>query len=336
MKTKKVTGFIIIFLLIILFLVYVFKVAKHYPEKIDLNISSDSLGVTYSKKRAKNLGLDWKEAYLNILDDLGVKKIRIPVHWDEIEMEKDQFDFSDYDFLIKEGEKRDVEFILNIGARTARWPECHFPDWIDSSDSEFLEERIKIMLEKTIYHFKDFSSIAYWQLENESLLNSFGLCPRASYDFLQEELLLLRSLDNRPVIISATGELSLWKRESQIADVFGTTMYRVVHNKFLGYLKYPYTSEFYSKKAKMNKLDFNRVFIIELQAEPWLNFEKILDPNDKSYLKSASLDQIKANIQVAQNTKFSRIYLWGVEWWYLRHSVMNDSSYWDLAKNLFR
>ena len=336
MKKKKTILFAAIFLTIIIFLVYILKIAKHYPKKIDLKNSADFLGVTYSKKQATDLGLDWKELYLKTLDELKVKKIRIPVYWNEVETSPDDFNFSDYDFIIEEGEKREVEFILNIGARTARWPECHFPDWLNISDQDQLRERVKIMLKETVSHFKNFESIAYWQLENEPLLNSFGLCPKGDYGFLQEELALLKSLDNRPVIISATGELSLWQRESKIADVFGTTMYRVVYNRFLAYIRYPYSSKFYKWKAKLNKINPSQVFIIELQAEPWLSLEKIKDPNNKSYLKSASLDQIKANIQVAQNTGFSRAYLWGLEWWYLRQVKMNDSSYWDLAKTLFQ
>lgn len=319
----------------LLILVYVFKIAKHYPKNIFLENVDGFFGVTYSKKYAKELSLDWKEAYIAILDDLGVKKIRIPVYWDEIEKTPGEFDFSDYNYLIEEGEKRNVEFVLNFGMRVARWPECHFPAWLDFSDKEYLQERTSLMLREVVNNFKSYDSIAYWQLENEPLLDSFGICPQSDYGFLQEELVLLKSLDNRPVIISATGELSFWSKEIKIADIFGTTMYRVVYNKFLGYIKYPYTSNFYKYKAKLKKINPGEVFIIELQAEPWINEKDIINPDSKKYLKSFNIDQFKANAQFALDTGFDRAYLWGVEWWYLRYKEMKDPVYWEFAKTLF-
>lgn len=333
-KKKKII-FMVIGFVFLLALIYVFKIAKHYPKNIVLENTNNFFGVTYSKKYAKELGLDWKEVYLAILDDLGVKKIRIPVYWDEIEKTPGEFDFSDYNYLIEEGEKRNVEFVLNFGMRVARWPECHFPVWLDFSDKEYLQERTSLMLREVVNNFKPYDSIAYWQLENEPLLDSFGICPQSDYGFLQEELALLKSLDNRPMIISATGELSFWSKEIKIADIFGTTMYRVVYNNFLGYIKYPYTSNFYKYKAKLKKINPGEVFIIELQAEPWINEKDIINPESKKYLKSFNINQFKANTQFALDTGFNRAYLWGVEWWYLRYKEMNDPIYWNFAKTLF-
>lgn len=334
MKKGKKIGLIIILILFLL-IVYFLKIAKNYPKRINLDNSNDFFGVTYSKKYTEELGLDWKEVYLAALDDLKVKKIRIPVYWNEIEISPGEFDFSDYNYLIEEGEKREVEFVLNFGMRVARWPECHFPIWLDGSDKEYLQERTVLMIDEVLKNFKKYDSIAYWQLENEPLLNSFGNCPKGDYDFLKKELELVKKIDQRPVIISATGELSLWRKEIKIADIFGTTMYRVVHNKFLGYLKYPYSSSFYKYKANLNNIKPKDAFILELQAEPWINKEKTLDSNSKKYLKSFNLDQFKANAQFALNTDFNRAYLWGVEWWYLRNKVMGDPIYWDFAKTLF-
>src|SRR3989338_5721806 len=48
-------------------------------------------GVTFSKPYAQGLGLDWKETYLAILDELNVKNLRIPAYWNELEGPKDVF-----------------------------------------------------------------------------------------------------------------------------------------------------------------------------------------------------------------------------------------------------
>lgn len=333
---KKIIGFAVFCLLFGLFLFYVLKFPKYYPKNMQEELPTNFFGVTYSKKYAEELGLDWKAVYLKMLDDLDIKYIRLPVYWDDIEKKEGVFDFSDYIFMIEEGEKRNVDFILSFGMRTPRWPECHVPEWINILDEEYLKEKTTTMLESVVNTFKKYESISYFQVENEPLLNTFGICPKSDYDFLKKEVDLVRKLDARPVIISATGELSLWSRETDIADVFGTTMYRVVHNPFLGYIKYPYNEGFYKTKAEILKLNADNVFIVELQAEPWLSMEKILDVNNREYLESFSLEQFRANARFAANTGFRRAYLWGVEWWYFRDIVADDSSYLDLAREIIK
>ncbi len=333
---KKFFYLVLILLFVFSFLFYILKVAKHYPENINLEYEEGFFGITYSKKQAEDLGLDWKEAYIDILDELKVKNIRIPVYWNEVEKEKSFFDFSDYIFMIEEGEKRDVEFILTFGMRVPRWPECHIPSWIDQNNTDFLQERTLGLIKETIETFQTYESIVYWQVENEPLLNFFGVCPPADYRFLKEEINTVKEMDDRPIIISATGELSFWAREAKVADILGTTMYRVVHNPIFGYIRYPYSSSFYSAKAKFLKIEPEEIFVIELQAEPWIPKEKMTDFENEEYEKSFNIEQFKANAQTAIDTGFSKAYFWGVEWWYLKYKKGGDSSYWDLAKTFFR
>lgn len=334
-KRKKMFFWLMLIFIFLLFLVYILKIAKHYPRDITLKYDQGLFGVTYSKKYAESIGLDWREAYIEILDDLQVKKIRIPVYWDEIEEVPGVFIFSDYDFLIEEAEKRNVKVILNFGMRVARWPECHIPVWAAELDKDNLQKKVLLMLDAVIENFKNNSAIVYWQLENEPLLNSFGVCPRSDYSFLKRELDLVKKMDDRPIVISATGELSFWSREAKIADIFGTTMYRVVHNPVVGYIKYPYPSSFYRFKAKLAGIDLDRAIVVELQAEPWIPKEDIFNISDIGYQKSFNLDQFKANVQFAINTNFREVYLWGVEWWYFKHKIGGNSEYWNFAKTLF-
>lgn len=335
-KTIKLFWWLVFLIIPLALIAYFLKSAKNYPAVIDLNYKKDFFGITYSKKYAENIGLDWQETYLDILDELNVKQVRIPLYWDQIEKQNGVFDFSDYDFLIQEGEARGVEFILNTGMRVARWPECHIPPWINKNDKELLQDKTLKMLEASVSHFKKYKSIKYWQIENEPLLNSFGVCPPADYSFLKKEIALVRTLDDRPIIITATGELSFWRKEAKVADIFGTTMYRVVYNSLTGYIRYPYPTYFYTKKAKMAGLEKDKVFIIELQAEPWIPEQDIANIYDTAYQKSFNVDQFKANAQFAINTGFSKAYLWGAEWWYFKHRLGNNSEYWDFAKTLFK
>src|SRR3989344_4331451 len=81
-------------------------------------------GVTFSTIYAKQLGLDPMRAYLSILGDLGVKRVRIPVYWQEVEPTEEEigYNFDFYDALLLEAERRDVKDIFTVGRRVPRWP----------------------------------------------------------------------------------------------------------------------------------------------------------------------------------------------------------------------
>ena len=105
-------------LLILSFIIlYSFKWSNNYPNNTDLVHEPDFFGVTFSTKFCEEIGLDWREVYLATLDDLEVREIRLPIYWDEIEKTSGVYDFSNYDYIIEEGEKRGVNFIVNIGWR---------------------------------------------------------------------------------------------------------------------------------------------------------------------------------------------------------------------------
>jgi len=108
-RNKKWLWLFFIILASIVFF-YFIKISRNYPIKQDLKHEQDFFGVTFSTKFCQEIGLDWQEVYLATLDDLEVKEIRLPIYWDEIETEPGVFDFTKYDYIIKEGEKRGVNF----------------------------------------------------------------------------------------------------------------------------------------------------------------------------------------------------------------------------------
>lgn len=321
---------------IILVLIWLFKIADHYPRNVSLQAKENFWGLTYSAKFAQDLGLDWQKAYIDILDDLQVKNIRIPIYWDQIESVDGEYDFSKYDYIFDEGRTRNVKFIANVGWRLPRWPECHAPGWVSNLDTSVTRARALVMIEKTVEHFKDRSEIVYWQVENEPLLDSFGQCPKSDKEFLQKEIDLIKSLDkNREIIISASGELASWKEEGNMSDIFGTTVYRVVWNPIFKYIKYPIPAWFYRAKAWFYGIDKDHAIIAELQAEPWVPQGTLANLNFREYGKSFSMDQLKANMQFAINIDFRQAYLWGVEWWYLE-KTKGETQYWALVRSVFR
>lgn len=320
---------------IIALLFYFLKVANYYPKPETLTGQADFFGITFSTKFCDELELDRHETYQALLDELQVKLIRLPVYWDEIEKVEGQFDFSEYDYLIDEGEKRGVKFIISIGRRVPRWPECHNPVWLTQKDEMTIRFDTLKMLETVVKHYQNRTSVEYWQVENEPFLGTFGVCPPLDENFLRREFNLVRSLDQRPIIITGSGELSYWKKEAAIGDIFGSTLYRTVYNSLAGYIKYPFPAAYYQWKARAAGLPRERLMVMELQAEPWVSKGKMIYLSAGQVNHTMSPEQLAANLQIAQKVNFSRAYLWGAEWWYAQKKYGNPE-YWRIATELFK
>jgi hypothetical protein len=325
---------IVILVLIIVWAVWFVKFAKHYAHNGELKSNPELWGVTFSTKFADELGLDIDEVYTAMLNDLQVKQVRLPIYWDQIERNKNEFDFSLFDRLLEEGKKQDVEFIVNLGWRLPRWPECHAPSWANGLPIAEVQEKTFQMLTMAVEHYKDHPEIKYWQIENEPLVEWFGDCPKSDEEFLKKEVELVKSLDDRPVIVSVPGELSMWKREAKIGDILATTVYRVVWNPWFKYFRYPLPAWFYSWKAERVGKTGDNMMVSELQAEPWVPHGSMLHLSEKELNKSFSMEQFESNLHFAEKINFSKNYLWGVEWWYWQ-KINGHDSYWNLAKKLF-
>ncbi len=323
------------FILIAALVFYFLKLADYYPSRIDLEHRPDFFGVTFSTKFCDDLGLDWRETYGAVLDELKVKYIRIPVYWDEIEKEEGVYDFSKYDYLLDEGEKHEVKFIISVGRRVPRWPECHNPAWLNRKDEIATRVATLKTIRAIIERYRSYDSVEYWQVENEPFLSTFGVCPILDSEFLQQEVDLVRSLDSRQIIITGSGELEFWNRQAKIGDIFGSTLYRVVYNSWFGFIKYPLPTGYYNLKAKLAGLSPERLMILELQAEPWVPRGKMMYQSEPETNKSMGIEQFKANLQYAINLNFRRAYIWGVEWWYFQKKYGNPE-YWRIAEGLFK
>lgn len=304
------------------------------------NARNISWGINFSQKYSKDLGLDWKENYLALLNDLGARKIKIAVHWDTIEPEGDRFYWEDLDWQIGEAQKKDGQVILVIGIKTSRWPECHVPDWAkklnkDDQQKEIIRELEEIIKRYGVENYKN--TIIAWQVENEPLF-PFGECQWTDEEFLKKEVALIRNLDpqKRPVIISDSGEFSTGFAAAKIGDILGVTMYRRTWVKPLGiYVTYPIPPDFYRFKAWVVKKFFNKdTIVIELQAEPWGRVPLYELPLEEQK-KIMTSEIFKENIEYAKKTGFNEFFLWGPEWWYWMKEKQNDPSFWNEAKRLF-
>jgi len=293
-----------------------------------------SLGVTFSSRYATDLGLDWKETYSAILDELNVKKIRIPVYWDLVESSKNNYDFSDLDYQLNEAKNHNAEVILAIGQRVPRWPECFIPAWVE--DDEMRKQELLQFIQVVVERYKGRGEIKIWQVENEPFLVYFGQCPEFDEKFLDEEIALVRSLDSRPILTTDSGELSLWYKAAQKGDIFGTTMYRTVYKEPVGYITYPVGPNFFKTKTWIIERFFNQdnSIVIELQGEPWAG-GWVGDVPVPEQLQSMNAIKLEEHVEYARKSGFNEIYLWGAEWWYWLKKEKQYNAVWDKAKYLF-
>lgn len=331
-KHKTLTIIVVIIVLTAILLPLASR--RHIYEKDEL-----VYGVTFSPKFIKNMGLNWQKAYWEILDDLGVKKLRLMAYWDEIEYKKDLFNYDDLDWQINEASQRDAKIILAVGGRLPRWPECHFPEWAEQLDKQTREREILFYIEEVVKRYRNNQNITAWEVENEPFLPHFGVCPKLDKKFLDQEIALVRSLDERPIIITDSGELSIWLPAAKRADIFGTTMYRDVYSYYFGrYIHYPLPPGFF--RLKRNIVEFLAIpkpqdmIVIELQAEPW-GPEPYYLLTKKERDRTMNLEKFKEILEYSRLAGFREFYLWGVEWWYWEREVGNDDSLWEEAKRLF-
>lgn len=319
-----------LFALLILFLFligYFFIGFDNYSDDVEW-------GVNYSVKQTDFLGLDSKETYLALLDDLKVKKIKISVHWDLLEKQDNNFDFSELDWQMQEAEKRGVEVILAIGMKTPRWPECHMPNWVRNLDKKDQQDKILRMLSVIVKRYQNNQSLKAWQVENETFLK-FGACPWSDAGFLKKEFDFVKKLDNRPVIVTESGELSLWLRSGMVGDIVGITTYKKVwQDQFNFYFSYRFPAVFYERRAQLLRIFGKEVIGTELQAEPWCK-HSIINASIEEQMVTMSLEQFRENIEFAKKTGIKTFYFWGAEWWYWMKEKQSRFEYWEEARYLF-
>lgn len=289
------------------------------------------LGVTFSKSFAEKFGFDWKKAYEEIFTDLGVKDVRIPVYWYEIEPGKNKWLFDDIDWQLEKAQEHNAKVILAIGRKLPRWPECHEPEWAKNLPGDEKQEAILEMIGTVVEKYKNSDVVSAWQVENEPFL-PFGECVLFSKEFLDEEIAVVRQISDKPIIVSDSGEFGTWFGAAKRADIFGSTLYRYAWTKSIGYYTYPLPPAFFRFKQGLVKLFYGEkpMIVVELQAEPWLT-KMLYETSYEEQFNHFNPERFKAVLSYIRGTGFDTFYFWGVEWWYwLKQN--GHPEMWDMAK----
>lgn len=297
------------------------------------------IGVTFSPNQAENLGLDWKTTYLDILDNLKIRNLRLTSHWTSLEPADGKFFFDDLDYQLNEAHKRNANIILVVGVKQPGWPECYIPGWAKNLTLASRKQKTLDFIRGVVERYRDNPAIRMWQVENEPLFNYGANCDPADAEFLKKEVKLVKNLDPiRPVLITDSGELSLWIVAMQQGDIFGTTMYRTVNNPLLGNFTYPLSPALYNLHSRIIRNIFakqnQKTIITELQAEPWFSKALTQVSIDKQ-VKTFPVQELAKNVEFAKATGFDEMYLWGAEWWYFMNKF-GYPEYLEYAKTLFK
>jgi len=328
MSALRNTILIILSVAVLLYSVFWLLSLKKYP--VDF-------GISFNREHATYLGLDWQEVYLKMLSELRPKYVRIDAAWDYVEKINGSFDSSQVDWQMAQAEKFGAKIVLAIGQKTPRWPECRIPNWANQLSAVSYRQKVNEYISYVVERYKNHPALEIWQIENEPFIKfTFGECKNFDLSLVPEEISLVKSLDkNHKILVTDSGELSTWREAARAGDIFGTTVYRVVMTPKGKYWSYNWLpAGFYKFKAWAVGLKQNDFIVSELQAEPWFSNP---DPQKISLVeqeKSLNLEKLTKNINFTQRLGVSRAYLWGVEWWYWMKTKQNDSSYWNLVKEL--
>lgn len=331
MKWWKILLIVLVVKMVVLGLAILFLAQKPVPEKI-------TYGMSFNVMYAKELGLDWKETYDAILDELGVRHLRLAAHWPMVEPQNGEYNFTELDYQIKKAEEVGAEVILAVGRRLPRWPECHVPEWAKNVEED--KRRIEQLeyFTAVVERYKNSQAVKVWQVENEPFLTVFAFehCGDHDVSLLEEEIAIVKSLDGtRPVLVTDSGNLGLWYGAYKRGDMFGTSVYVHFWNPEIGQFRTWLPPFVY--RVKENILGFvygkKETILIELSAEPWLIAPIATVPITTQFSRM-DVNKFEDILSYAKETRFEKQYLWGAEWWYWLHKE-GYSDMWDKGKELY-
>ncbi len=297
------------------------------------------IGTTFIKINAEHLGLDWRSAYKELLTDIGIKQIRIPIFWDQLEREPGKFDWADLNWQMQEAAKANAQVMLVVGHRVPRYPECYAPDWTKGLDDAAFQRSLFRMTETVVKHYRDDPALGAWQVENEPLAKILGKiwgdgnCREISHLVREEVQLVRRLVDGRsadgrriPTVVTYANAPWMVSQLRQTltfeSDVVAMTLFNKLYFRspvFTGYVEMfklgPIATLRLAYQRSVIAKNQQELWIAEMQAEPWgpegpYKFDK---PEDAYITMNPA--RLRETWDYAVNGGASRIYLWGAEWW---------------------
>ena len=339
----------VLFLLIALLIIFANAFANPIPDKKQKNTYKPAYGVSYSFEQAGWYGLDPKNDFIKLLDEVKPDWVRIPFFWNLMTNEDGNLKIDDLKFAIEEAQKRNVKVVVALGAKTPYYPETHLPSKLKNQikfgqrltpDNPVADELLDID-RRLVEELSKYTNISHWQVENEPLLgDERGIS--VSVDLVKREVETIRKADllRRPIIVNHPAG---WYFDRQwldllsileVGDVYSTNAYfktkgtHLIAAKAAGtevkipwpdFLSWPVQSwpllsppyEAFKKKAEGKGVDF---WIMEMQAEPYIR--EVADAGRENF--SFSTEDIEKGNDFLKSYGIKSIGLWGVHFWQFR------------------
>lgn len=296
-------------------------------------------GISFSHRQVKHLGYEVDEALQKALE-LKLDYLRIGVYWDEVEPTEGKFIWHSVTNIIDVCEKQQQKVVLTLGVKAPRYPEFHYPSWLEYKDPHNIQTQRKILtlIEKTLRKTQNYTCISHYQIENEALDPSGEQQQIIPLDFLKKEVQLVKKLSSKPIITSLWGNnLSQRKLLSplvSISDIVGIDLYyQQFISKVLNESFYKGPTDKPTKLKKLLNQASTEKWIMELQAEPW-------EADEAAYLSktpdSISPQQLLKNYQKASQLPITTIMFWGFEYWFYQLKQYQNDEYFQVVQSIMQ
>lgn len=299
------------------------------------------VGATFIPDYAHALGVDPEQTLDAMLNDLGIRNLRLVSYWKNGEKVEGKYDFSFLDWQFAKANAAGAKVSLAIGLRQPRWPECHLPDWAENYPKSIWEPKLKNYMKATIERYRDNPALESYQLENEYFLKAFGICPDFSRDRLVSEYDLVKSLDSKHTLIVSMSNNAIGTPIGEpTPDKWAISIYKRVWDKTLTkrYFEYPIPAWYYGFRAGWVELTRGHdSFIHELQAEAWApeGFDMQTASTEELY-KSLNPERLRDRFHYGEATGMRKMDLWGAEWWYAMKIKRGQPELWNVAREEYK
>jgi len=313
-----------------------------------------AFGASFSCRQVRYLGGDCGQAFAALLDDLGMRHVRLSLYWSEVERSPGSYDFAEADALVQAAAARGADVLLTLGIKAQRFPEVYLPDWLQRGAAypegtaldavPGVRDAALAFVGAAVAHYRGQAAVVAWQVENEPFIKNFDKIHgwTVSPAMTTAEVRLVHELDTnaRPVVVTHSS-WTIWDRRWREALRLGDVLGQNAFTKkawirdwwyFFPYRMGPFAPNLPGQAAAARQAQ-KRLWITELQAEP--EERRSLIALDPAAAHSISPRLLAQNAALARRSGAERVYLWGAEWWYRLH-MQGDDGLWQEARALVR
>lgn len=302
------------------------------------------LSLTTIDEDRKNGKLDNALSALKFaVKDLGIKKVRLGIRWNNSVNENGELDFRLYEPFLDYCLDNNVDICLNTGIKVFRWPEDHLPDGliVKKHATVYLQSELA---KKSLDHTSDLFNFLKQKYRDEGIARIITIQPenepfdgfgehglKMDPDYLKNFInLCLSYFPNSNILINSSNPLK-FSLISEILRSVAKDNPQAKGNLISGYDYYPYHPAFpeipglgridpisaskilngdkyVRQKDEAGKHGF-KIEITEGQAEPWGNIQ--LPGNSAKAFRFMIQRPIN---HVLDTAKESTISIWGVEY----------------------